>query len=120
MRFDFESEHTLKITTEQVGGVVVIHMAGQVNDLAADALSKELDEVLGDGHSRIVFDLGDVMFLGSMGLGQIMRAYRSVKDQDGYVRIANAQPLIEDVFRLTKLDKIVGIYPSVEQAVEDE
>jgi anti-anti-sigma factor len=47
-----------------------------------------------------------------------MRAYRSASSNGGYVRIVNPQPLVEEVFRFTKLHKILQIYPTVEAAVQ--
>jgi len=119
MRFDSESEHLLEIETEKVGEALVIHVAGHLNDYAADGLGVELDEVLGGEERKIIFELGEVMFLGSMALGQIMRAYRAAKEADGYVRIASPQPLIAELLHLTKLDKIMRVYPSLEEALQD-
>ncbi len=108
----------LRIRTEPVGDAVVIRLSGHIDELGADALSSVLDSTFEQQDYRIVFDLRDVMFLGSTGLGQIMRAYRVAGDEGGYVRIADPQPLIADVFRLTKLDKLLAMYPSVEAAIE--
>jgi len=118
MRFDSESERLLEVETEKVGEAIVIHVAGHLNDYAADGLSAELDEILGSEERRIIFELGEVMFLGSTALGQIMRAYRAAKEAEGYVRIANPQPLIAELLRLTKLDKIMRVYPSLEEALQ--
>ena len=120
MRFHLQTERPLRVETERLGESVVIHITGQVNEFATDTLSAQLDSVLGEGNRFIVFDLANVTFLGSTGLGQIMRAYRVVKSKNGYVRIASAQPLIADVFRLTKLDTIVKLCPSVEEALTAE
>lgn len=120
MRSDHDPEKPISIATDRTGDTVIIRVSGQINDLGADTLSAALDEVLQAGDSRIVFDLGEVRFMGSSGLGQIMRAYQAAKKQNGYVKVANPQPLIADVFSLTKLDKILGIYPSVREALDDD
>ena len=120
MGFSSQSEDRIEVRTERFGEATVIRLAGYVNELGADALSSELDKVLEAGNHKIIFDLSDVLFLSSTGLGQIMRGFRTVKDQGGYVRIANPQPLIADLFRLTKLDRLLRIYPSVEKAAAAE
>ncbi len=119
MTDDSRTDNTLSIETEQVGDALVVHLSGDIDELGADALSSALDGILEGGGCRIIFDMSDVMFMGSTGLGQIMRTYRAVKACDGYVRIANPQPLIADLFKLTKLDKLLEIHPSVEQASRD-
>jgi len=117
MRYDYQTEQPLKVNAERRGDVVVLRLSGHINEMGADILSSELDKLLEAGGNRILFDLSDVLFMGSTGLGQIMRAFRAVKASGGYVRIANPQPLIADLFRLTKLNKLLEIYPSVEEAL---
>jgi len=119
MRPEPEVERSSSIRTRQQGDALVVSLGGHVTELAADALSSELDKILEAGHTRIIFDLSDVVFMGSSGLGQIMRAYRAARKKEGYVRIVNPQPLIADVFELTKLERIVHIYPTVESALQE-
>ncbi len=119
MRPDSEPERRAGVETEKVAEALVIRLAGQIDDLQADAVGARLDEVLEAGHIRIVFDLGEVLFMGSSGLGQIMRAYKAVKMKGGCVRIVNPQPLIAEVLGVTKLDRLLKVYPSLEEALQD-
>ena len=118
MRDYSSAEAPLKVDVETVGDTTILHVAGQVNEMGSDALSSALDGVLDGQHSHIIFDLADVTFLSSTGLGQIMRAYRSVKGC-GSVRIAGAQPLVAEVFSLTKLNKLLGMYETLEEALDE-
>ena len=118
MRYDAGAEHSLEATVEKVGDAHILHLRGQINELGADELSTALDGVLDVGGMRLVFDLSNVTFINSTGLGHIMRAYRAVKD-GGYVRIAGAQTLVADVFSLTKLDKLLRLYKRPEEALAD-
>jgi anti-sigma B factor antagonist len=118
MRSDFENDRTANIHVGQRDGAVIIRISGHIDESAADALNTELNEILDAGRKRIIFELSDVTFMGSSGLGQIMRAYREVRNSEGYVRVVNPQPLIEDLFDLTKLNKIMTIHPTVEDALQ--
>lgn len=114
-------EHPLDIRVQRQGDdVAVLHLSGNIDELAADDLGAALDEVMADGRPRIILDLTDVWFMGSTGLGQIMRTYRAVRKEDGYVRIANPQPLIADLFAVTKINKLLDIYPTVEDALAED
>jgi len=92
-------------------------MSGQMREMGADALRDELDKLLEEGHYRLVFDLSDISFISSVGLGQLMRAFRAATGNDGFVRIVNPQPLVEEVFRFTKLHTLIRIFPTVEDAI---
>ena len=115
-----DSQTSRSVQTEQVGEVTVMRLAGHIDELGADAVSAELDRNIEAGNHRIIFDLGEVLFMGSTGLGQIMRAYRAVKSEGGYIKVANPQPLIADLFKLTKLDKLISICPTLEEALQDD
>jgi anti-sigma B factor antagonist len=105
------------IEKEVRGDVVVLRMLGQMREAGADRLREELDQLLEDGYYKLVFDISEVSFISSVGLGQLMRGFRAASSNDGYVRVVNPQPLVEEVFRFTKLHTLIGIFPSVEEAI---
>ena len=98
----------------------VLSITGHITELEADELGSQFDELFQDGKYDLVLDLGNVDFMSSSGLGQIMRAYRTATQNAGSVCLARVQPLVADVFRVTKLDQLLEIYETVEEAVEDE
>ncbi|MFO7958860.1 MAG: STAS domain-containing protein [Candidatus Brocadiia bacterium] len=108
------------IEKEFTDDVCILYLAGQMREMGADALREELDEILDGGTYKIIFDMGEVNFISSTGLGQMMRAYRTATSNDGFVRVVNPQPLVEEVFRFTKLHTLIGIFPTVEEALEAE
>ena len=109
-----------KIEQEARGDVVVLHMSGQMRETGADALRGELDKLVEAGHFKLIFDLSNISFISSVGLGQMMRAFRAATSNEGYVRIVNPQPLVEEVFRFTKLHTLIGIFPTIEAAIAAE
>jgi anti-sigma B factor antagonist len=115
-----DSASGASIEQEVQGDVVILHMAGQMREMGADALREELDKLLEDEHYKLIFDLSDITFISSVGLGQLMRAFRAATGNGGYVRIVNPQPLVEEVFRFTKLHTLIGIFDSVEEAMAAE
>ncbi len=100
--------------------VCVLRISGQMREMGADALREELDGITEQNYHKLIFDMSDVSFISSTGLGQMMRAFRTASENGGYVRIVNPQPLVEEVFRFTKLHTLIGIYPTVEDALEGE
>jgi anti-sigma B factor antagonist len=119
MSIESQPDSPLRIDAKKVGDVVVLSLSGHIDELGADALSTTLDETMEGGSLKIVVDLTDVLFMSSTGLGQIMRTYRVVRAGDGYIKIVNPQPLIADLFTITKLDKLLDIYPTVDAALQD-
>jgi len=110
----------ITIEKKYLDDVVVVRLVGQMRETGADQLREELDVLLEGGCTRLVFDIEGVSFISSVGLGQLMRAFRSASTGGGYVRIVNPQPLVEEVFRFTKLHTLIGIFPTVEEAIAAE
>lgn len=66
---------------------------------------------------RVVLDLSAVSFIDSAGLGAIVGAVRRIRERQGELHLAGPRPSIGRVFSSTGLDRIVDIYPDVEDAV---
>lgn len=81
--------------------------------LFKDRMRNEADPAVG----RIVLDLGKVEFIDSSGLGAIVAAMKQLGPGQK-LDLAALTPGVEKVFRLTRMDTVFGIYPSVEDALE--
>ena len=108
----------VQINVQHFDSATVVSISGHITELEADVMSETFDELFERGNYELILDLADVAFLSSTGLGQIMRAFRVVKENGGFVRLAQVQPLVADVFRVTKLDRLLGIYPTVQEALQ--
>jgi anti-sigma B factor antagonist len=84
---------------------------------AATSFRERMSECIAQGHHRIVLDLGEVDFLDSTGLGAIVSSYKRL-DGRGSMVICNAREMVLDVFRLTRMDRVFTIVPSLERALE--
>jgi anti-sigma B factor antagonist len=79
-------------STRQVGGVTIVDISGRiVLGEESAALGDLLCDLLSKGHKKIVFNLGDVDYIDSTGLGHLVSAFTSV--QKARRRTKTAQPL---------------------------
>jgi len=108
----------VQINVQHFDSATVVSIAGHITELEADVISNTFDDLFEKGNYNLILDLADVAFLSSTGLGQIMRAFRVAREKGGFVRLAQVQPLVAEVFRVTKLDKLLGIYPTVQEALQ--
>ena len=110
----------INISVQHRDNATVVSISGHITELEADELSNTFDEILESQKYNIVLDLADVAFLSSTGIGQIMRVFRTTRENGGFIRLAQVQPLVAEVFRVTKLDKLLGIYNTIEEALQAE
>jgi len=104
--------------TRQVGGVTIVDISGRIvlgeesaalRDLVCDLLSK--------GHRKILFNLGDVTYIDSSGLGHLVGAFTSVRKQQGELKLLNLTNKVHDVLQITRLYTVFDIMDDEDVAV---
>ena len=71
-----------------------------------------------EGEVRLLLNLESVNFIDSSGLGAIISAMRQVGVK-GDIKICNLAAQVEELLRLTRLDKVLQIFPKEEDALKD-
>lgn len=103
----------MNITTSiHEDGVAVLAADGRINLVTAPELRREVESVIGEGHTRVVLDLGAVEFIDSSGLGALVGGLKTARTAGGDLRLAAATEQVVSVLRLTNLDRILRVYPS--------
>ncbi len=73
-------------------------------------------ELVGQGHSRVLLDLGNVDFVDSTGLAALISIVKRL-GQEGRMSICCAAPGILDLFRLTRMDRVFPLYGDRDEAL---
>ena len=106
-------------STRQVGGVTIVDISGRIvlgeecaalRDLVWDLLSK--------GHKKILFNLGDVDYIDSSGLGNLVGAFTSVLKQEGELKLLNLTNKVHDLMQITRLYTVFDIMDDEAVAVK--
>jgi anti-sigma B factor antagonist len=108
----------LEITKKEISpGLVVLEFAGPIHmGPACQQISQHVEDHLGRGENRLIFDLSKATFLDSGGLGEIVRCYSKAKKSGGSLRLAGAQGMIATVIKITKVDKVIEMFPTSGEA----
>lgn len=69
------------------------------------------------GHPKFVISFENVSHISSAMLGVLMTVNKRIKEENGALRLAAISPSIMEVFKLTRLDKMLKIYKSTDDAV---
>ena len=81
-------------------------------------LEHEVDKMIASRDTRVIFDMAGVTHADSAAIGTIVRCLGKLKDAGGALRIAAAQPMIDYSLRLTKVDKIIEMFATVDLAAQ--
>ena len=109
----------LTINRSQISpDIDVLEMNGRIilgND--AKAVEWKVDELLKENRKKVIFDLGHVTLLDSTGIGIVVMCYARLKKSGGALHIAGAKGMVEQTLRMTNVDRLIELYPSVSEAV---
>ena len=107
----------LSLSTRSQREHTVLEVGGEIDVYTAPQLRERLIELVEGGQQHIVVDMEQVEFLDSTGLGVLVGGLKRVRAQDGSLRLVCGQERILKIFRITGLEKVFSIYPTVEEAV---
>src|SRR5437870_6682772 len=108
----------MQIEGRHVGDVVVLDLKGKITLGEGDELLKDkVNSLVNQGHKKILLNLGDVPYIDSAGLGEIVRTYTTVSRQGGSLKLMNLTKRIQDLLSITKLLTVFETFDSESDAV---
>ena len=100
-------------------GMIALEIKGSLHSgPECSKLSQEVDKLIESQETRVIFDMSGVTHADSSAIGVIVKCFTKLKSANGALRIACAQPMIDYSLRLTKVDQVIEIFPSVDQAAK--
>jgi anti-sigma B factor antagonist len=108
----------LRATHRDSGTVTVVDLSGRIILGEGSALlRKTVRELLEEQHNRIVLNLGDVDYIDSSGIGELVSAYTAVKNRGGDLKLLNLTKKVRDLIQLTKLYTVFEVFTDEPNAV---
>lgn len=107
----------MKIADKEVNGVLVVSVEGRLT-AATEGLFKSETGGLLTKSDKTVFDCSNLEYIGSTGLGVIVRFYKELKTRGGRLALAALQPKPRLVFEITRANKIFDIFDSLDAAIK--
>ena len=100
----------LTIASREVDGVSVLDLSGRITlGEGSVILRNAVRELLGKGTKAILLNLGEVDYIDSSGLGELVSAYSSAKNSGGEIKLLNLTRKVEDLMQITKLYTVFDI-----------
>jgi anti-sigma B factor antagonist len=109
----------MQIDEKMNGEVVVVKITGDITlNQGGDVLLKDkIQSLLQQGQRKLVLDLGNVSYVDSAGLGQLVQIHATTKSKGGSLRIVNVTKRLKDLLVVTKLVTVFDSYDSEAEAV---
>ncbi len=82
-------------------------------------IEQEVEELLKNQQTRAILDFAGITHIDSAAIGVIVRCYSRLKSAGGALRLAGCTGMVESSLKITKVDKVLEIFPNAAAAAEN-
>jgi anti-sigma B factor antagonist len=107
------------MNTREVDGVSIVQLEGRiVLGEESNALRERVKTLLNDNKKKIVMNMDNITYIDSAGLGTLVAAYHSAKQQGAVLKLSNLGAKFQEVLQVTKLLTVFEVHDSEQAAVQ--
>ncbi|WP_408609922.1 STAS domain-containing protein [Candidatus Korobacter versatilis] len=100
----------MKASSRQVNGVTVIDLSGRITlGEGSVVLRDTIRDAVAQGNKKILLNLGDVTYIDSSGIGELVSGFTSVRNQGGELKLLNLTKKVHDLLQITKLYTVFDV-----------
>jgi len=101
---------TMKSSTRQIDGVTVVDLIGRITLGEGSVILREtVRDLLSKGNKKILLNLGEVNYIDSSGIGELVSAFTTVRNQGGDLKLLNLTKKVHDLLQITKLYTVFDV-----------
>ena len=101
----------MRATYRDAGDVTVVDIGGRITLGEGSALLRStIKDLLAEGRKKIVLNLGDVNYIDSSGIGELVTGFTTVKKAGGDLKLLHFTKKVHDLLQLTKLFTVFEVF----------
>jgi anti-sigma B factor antagonist len=101
---------SMKVSNRQVDGVTIVDMSGRITlGEGSVVLRDTIRDLIGKGQKKILLNLGDVTYIDSSGIGELVSAFTAVRREGGELKLLKLTKKVHDLLQITKLYTVFDI-----------
>ena len=109
---------TLRGTCREIGDVAIVDFSGKITLGEGSAtLRTTVKELVNKGHRKILLNLGDVDYIDSSGIGELVGAYTTVHSASGELKLMQLTKRVRDLIQITRLFTVFDVHPDESAAI---
>ena len=106
------------INTRQNGDVCLLDVSGKITLGDGSVVIREaVKKLVANGTKKIVLNLGNVTYIDSSGIGELVSAFTSVSNNGGNLKLLNLTKRVHDLLQITKLYTVFEVFDDEVSAV---
>jgi anti-sigma B factor antagonist len=108
----------LTIASREVDGVTVLDLSGRITlGEGSVQLRDAIRDLISKGSKSILLNLGEVNYIDSSGLGELVSAFTTAKNQSAGLKLLKLNKKVHDLLQLTKLYTVFDIFDDEASAI---
>jgi anti-sigma B factor antagonist len=108
----------MKIETSVVGDITILDCSGKITlGEGTQAVRNAVRDLLKNGSKKIILNLGDVNYIDSSGIGELVSSFTTVTNQGGKLKLLNLTKKIQELLAITKLLTVFQVYDNEKAAL---
>jgi len=108
----------LTIASREVDGVTVLNLNGRITlGEGSVQIRDAIRDLIGKGQKRILLDLGEVNYIDSSGIGELVSGFTAVRSRGGELKLLHLTKKVHDLLQITKLFTVFDVYTDEPTAV---
>ncbi|HWP44411.1 MAG TPA: STAS domain-containing protein [Blastocatellia bacterium] len=108
----------LNINERSAGDVTILDLSGKITiGEGSVQLREAVRRLLDAGKKKILLNLGDVSYVDSSGIGELVSSYTTTNNNGGQLKLLNLTKKIQDLLMITKLLTVFETFDNEEAAV---
>ena len=109
---------SVKLTTRQVGDVTVMDANGRITlGEGASTFRDTVRDLAAAGHKKLLLNLGDVTYIDSSGIGELVSGFTTVTNHGGQLKLLGLNKRVKDLLQITKLYTVFEVHDDEASAI---
>ncbi len=109
---------SMTASTRQVNDITVVDLSGQIKLGEGSSILRDIvKDLLAKGHKKILLNVGDIRYIDSSGIGELVSAFTSTRNQGGELKLLHLTKKMHDLLQITKLYTVFDVRDDEAEAI---
>jgi len=109
----------MKTSNRQVDGVTIVDCSGRITLGEGSVILRDtVRDLLAKGQKKLLLNLGEVTYIDSSGIGELVSAFTTVRNQGGELKLLNLTKKVHDLLQITKLYTVFDVKEEESSAIK--
>src|SRR5262245_55222599 len=110
---------SMVLNARRLDDVAILDLSGRITMGEGTLIVRDhIQKLLNTGDRKFLLNLGDVDYIDSSGLGELVTSFTTVRNQGGHLKLLNLTRRVQDLLQITKLLTVFEEFDSEPEALK--